>query len=57
VGSRAESGSFAVTLPAGTADYSFTIKRVNDGAVTVPITVTDACGDWKTFVGGGPGAF
>jgi len=57
VGTRAESGSFTVTLPPGTADYSFTVKRVSNGAVTVPITVTDGCGDWKTFVGGGPGSF
>jgi hypothetical protein len=30
---------------------------VSPGAVTVPITVTDGCGDWKTFVGGGANAF
>lgn len=24
---------------------------------TVPLTITDDCGDWRTFVGGGPSAF
>jgi hypothetical protein len=39
------------------ADATFVLKRTGPGAVTLPFTVTDACGDWKTFVGGGPGAF
>ena len=47
----------AIDMPAGTADYSFTIRRANTGAVTVPLTVIDNCGEWKTFVGGGAGAF
>jgi hypothetical protein len=25
--------------------------------VTVPLTVVDSCGEWKTFVGGGATAF
>jgi subtilisin family serine protease len=58
VGTRAEStGEFAVSMPAGTADYSFTIRRTGAGPVTVPLTVTDGCGEWKTFVGGGANAF
>jgi thermitase len=56
-GSQAQGGNFAVDMPAGAADYSFTIRRVNGGAVTVPLTVVDNCGEWKTFVGGGAGAF
>lgn len=39
------------------ADATFVLRRTGPGAVTLPFTVTDACGDWKTFVGGGPGAF
>ena len=39
------------------AEYSFTVRRSGSGAVTVPLTVTDGCGEWKTFVGGGAGAF
>ena len=58
VGARAEStGSFDVNVPSGVADYSFTIRRVQAGPVTVPLTIVDACGEWKTFVGGGAGAF
>jgi hypothetical protein len=31
---------------------------VTDGqASTVELVVTDGCGDWPTFVGGGPNAF
>jgi hypothetical protein len=29
----------------------------NGTAATAELTVTDGCGDWPTFVGGGPGAF
>jgi hypothetical protein len=58
VGTRAEAGNFAVSLPAGTSNYSFTIRRTSNGkAVTVPLTVVDSCGEWKTLVGGGAGAF
>jgi len=39
------------------ADASFVLKRIGPGAVTLPFTVTDACGEWRTFVGGGPSAF
>lgn len=56
-GSQAQSGNFSVNMPANTAEYSFTIRRTSDGAVTVPLTVTDNCGEWKTVVGGGAGAF
>jgi hypothetical protein len=56
-GSQAQSGNFAVDIPIGTGEYSFTIRRANNGAVTVPLTVTDNCGEWKTFVGGGAGSF
>lgn len=39
------------------ADASFTLRRTGPGSVTLPFIVTDACGDWSTFVGGGPNAF
>jgi hypothetical protein len=35
---------------------TFVIQRSAAGAVTVPFTVTDGCGEWKTFVGGGAGS-
>ena len=39
------------------ASASFVVQRTGPGAVTLPFSVTDACGDWPTFVGGGPAAF
>jgi VCBS repeat-containing protein len=46
-----------VTLPAGSMAQSFTVRRVEAGRpATVPLTVTDQCGSWPTFVGGGAGA-
>jgi N-acetylneuraminic acid mutarotase len=48
----------SVTLPAGTTSYTFYVRRAVAGvATTVSFTVTDSCGTWPTFVGGGPGAF
>ncbi|MFN8633784.1 MAG: S8 family peptidase [Chloroflexota bacterium] len=53
-----QSGSFTISLPNTPSTYSFTIRRSSPGAtVTVPLTVVDSCGDWSTFVGGGPNAF
>ena len=47
-----------VTLPAGTVEVTVIVERVTPGqGTTVPLTVTDSCGVWPTFVGGGPGAF
>jgi hypothetical protein len=47
-----------VQLPALPASVQLTVRRTNSGQpVTVELTVTDGCGDWSTFVGGGPGAF
>jgi hypothetical protein len=46
-----------VTLPANTTSQSFTVRRITAGkATTVPFTVVDGCGSWKTFVGGGTAA-
>jgi hypothetical protein len=34
------------------------VSRVTPGGpTTIALTVTDRCGDWKTFVGGGPSGF
>jgi hypothetical protein len=58
VGTRAEAGGFNVTMPPSSASYTFTVKRAVPGtATTVPLVVVDSCGEWKTFVGGGPAAF
>jgi len=46
-----------VTPPANATVLDFTVERVTPGqATTVPFTVVDSCGEWPTFVGGGPGA-
>jgi YVTN family beta-propeller protein len=46
-----------VTLPPGTASLDFTVERAAPGQqTTVPFTVVDGCGEWSSFVGGGPSA-
>jgi hypothetical protein len=51
-------GNTTVTLPPGTQQTTFTINRASAGqSTTVPLTITDSCGDWPTFVGGGLGSF
>ena len=51
-------GSFTVTLPAGVSQLPFAVRRATPGvATTVNLLVTDGCGQWPTFVGGGPTAF
>jgi hypothetical protein len=51
-------GNATITLPAGTQQTTFTVRRATAGqGTTVPLTITDSCGDWPTLVGGGPGAF
>lgn len=55
-GSR--TGAFDVSLPAGTQQFVFLIRESVPGAgATVHFRVTDACGQWVTFAGGGPAAF
>lgn len=47
-----------VSLPAHPASIGLTVHRVTPGqAATVELTVTDGCGAWPTFVGGGSSAF
>jgi hypothetical protein len=49
-----------VTTPAGSTSLGFMVSRQPPGsqtAVTVPFVVTDDCGGWNTFVGGGGTAF
>src|SRR5581483_457698 len=53
-----QSGHFVVSLPAGTQQTTFVIRQQTAGqATTVILAVTDDCGVWSTFVGGGPAAF
>jgi hypothetical protein len=47
-----------IALPAGTAQVTLLVRRVSPGqASTVEGVVTDVCGAWPTFFGGGPSAF
>jgi tartrate-resistant acid phosphatase type 5 len=51
-------GPTTLDLLAGTRQVSFSVQRVAPGqASTVGLLVTDACGPWPTFVGGGPAGF
>jgi hypothetical protein len=57
-GAQSGTGSFAVMLAPGTRQTTFMVSRTTASqAVSVPFTAIDSCGDWPTFVGGGPGAF
>jgi hypothetical protein len=49
---------FTAPILPSTAQTSFTLMRLTPGeAATAQLVVTDGCGTWPTFVGGGPGAF
>jgi hypothetical protein len=54
-----QTAGFSYTPPPGTTSISLAIRRVVDsGSATVaPIHFFDGCGDWPTFVGGGPDAY
>jgi hypothetical protein len=44
-------------VPGTPVTYSFFVRRQTAGVTaTVPFTVTDQCGEWKSFVGGGTSA-
>jgi N-acetylneuraminic acid mutarotase len=49
---------FTVPIAPGNAQTSFTVIRTTPGQPTnATFTVTDGCGAWPTFVGGGPNSF
>jgi hypothetical protein len=57
-------GSQPIALPGplpvapGSPHLVFTVRRAIAGQAThVNLVVTDGCGEWPTFVGGGPNAF
>lgn len=57
-GASGLAGNVTIPLPPGGAQTTFFVRRQTpSGAATVPLTVVDACGDFQTFVGGGPQAF
>jgi len=51
-------GGFTMSLTPASQQTSFVVRRTADGQAThVPFVVVDECGQWPTFVGGGPTAF
>jgi hypothetical protein len=57
-GMMAQQVPFTWTLAPGTMQAVFLVERLTPGqASTESLTVTDGCGAWPTFVGGGPTAF
>jgi lysophospholipase L1-like esterase len=55
---RAVPANSGVTLTATSAAVWATVTRLRAGQVVhVPLVVADLCGNWSTFVGGGPTAF
>jgi hypothetical protein len=58
VGSQVANGPLTVSLPSLPTAVQMTVTRIRAGeSATVPFAVEDRCGEWKTLVGGGPGAF
>jgi hypothetical protein len=57
-GRTGEAAAFAADLNDLPTAVTFVVRRVTAGQpTTVSFTVTDICGPWPTFVGGGPDAF
>jgi len=51
-------GNFTESFAGGTISVPLTFRRTDgSGSAQVPLVVTDLCGTWRTFVGGGPSAF
>jgi N-acetylneuraminic acid mutarotase len=47
-----------VPFPAGASQATLLVQRQNPGASSmIAFAVTDSCGEWRSFVGGGPSAF
>lgn len=56
-GPTGSSGGFTHTPSGNVSQLTFTVRRNGPGGATVPFVVADVCGEWPTFVGGGPNAF
>jgi hypothetical protein len=58
VGTLTAPSATPVPLPSRPASVTLTVHKLDPNqATTVELVVTDGCGDWPTFVGGGPSAF
>ena len=56
-GATGVGAGYVQRLETGTPSFTFYVRRLAPGAVTVPVTVSDGCGEWSTFVGGGAASF
>jgi len=58
-GPGGQTTGFTYKPPPDTESVSLTIQRVapTGGATVNPVRFSDGCGEWQTFVGGGPDAF
>jgi hypothetical protein len=53
-----QADNFTVNFTPPVSSTQFFVRQGTSGqAATVRLTVVDGCGDWPTFVGGGPAAF
>jgi hypothetical protein len=55
-----QTAPFAVSIPPGQEPTSLqfaVLRQVAGQSTTVRLVVIDGCGEWSTFVGGGPSAF
>jgi lysophospholipase L1-like esterase len=58
IANRSGTADFTAPLVGSPTSIVGTVTRVRPGqAVHVPLVVVDQCGEWQTFVGGGPNAF
>jgi hypothetical protein len=57
-GIAASTARQSVALPSHLGSIPLTVRHLAaEQAATVELSVTDGCGSWPTFVGGGPSAF
>lgn len=58
VGTISAPAAAAIPLPGGPPSVVLTLRRIQEGRPsTAAVVITDGCGDWPTFIGGGPNAF
>jgi hypothetical protein len=58
VGTITAPSASAIPLPGQPSSVAVTVQKLRAGeAATVAVVVTDGCGDWPTFFGGGKDAF
>jgi hypothetical protein len=51
-------GSFVASGPSVRQPTTFYVYQLRPGdAVTIPLVIVDACGEWQTFVGSGAAGF